>query len=134
MRTITRIDVGSAFRVGAIVYAIFFTVFGLLSVLFQALLFAPFLNTITTNTTINSNPVDLSLFAGVSLVSLLCFYFVGIAMAAIFGGISTALLAFAYNLAARWVGGIKLRLDTDGNDLLDEIGRDMDIKRKRGEL
>lgn len=134
MRTITRIDVGSAFRVGAIVYTIFFTVFGLLSVLLQFLIFAPLMSSITNNTTINSNPVDLSLFASVSLISLLCFYFVGIAMAAIFGGISTALLAWAYNLAARWVGGIKLRLDTDGSDLLDEIGRDMDIKRKRGDL
>ena len=134
MRTITRIDVGSAFRVGAITYAIFFTIFGLLSLAMQVLFFAPFMNSITTNATVNSNPIDLSLFAGVSLISLLCFYFVGIAMAAIFGGISTALLAWAYNLAARWVGGLKIRLDTDGNDLLDELGRDIDLKRKRGEL
>ncbi|MBK9748375.1 MAG: DUF3566 domain-containing protein [Chloroflexi bacterium] len=134
MRTITRIDVGSAFRVGAIAYAIFFTIFGLLSLAMQVLFFAPFMNSITTNATVNSNPIDLSLFAGVSPISLLCFYFVGIAMAAIFGDISTALLAWAYNLAARWVGGLKIRLDTDGNDLLDELGRDIDMKRKRGEL
>ncbi|MBN8637064.1 MAG: DUF3566 domain-containing protein [Anaerolineae bacterium] len=134
MRTITRIDVGSAFRVGAIAYAIFFTIFGLLSLAMQVLFFAPFMNSITTNATVNSNPIDLSLFAGVSLISLLCFYFVGIAMAAIFGGISTALLAWAYNLAARWVGGLKIRLDTDSSDLIDELGRDIDMKRKRGEL
>ncbi len=134
MRTITRVDVGSAFRVGAITYAIFFTIFGLLSALMQVVFLAPFMNSITTNTTVNSNPIDLSLFAGVSIMSMLCFYFVGIALAAMFGGISTAVLAWGYNLAARWVGGLKIRLDTDGNDLLDELGRDMDMKRKRGEL
>lgn len=133
MRTLTKIDVGSAFRVGAIVYAIFFTIFGLLMLAIQFVFFIPLMNSFN-----RANPygggVDLSLFAGTSLLSFLCFYVVGIAGAAIGGGISTAVLAWAYNLAVRWVGGIKFQLDTDSSDLIDEIGRDLDERRKRGDF
>ncbi len=131
MRIISKIDVGSAFRVGAIVYAIFFTIFGLISILLQILILAPLMNSVTRSAF--SGSTNASLLAGGGL-ALVCGYVIGIAVAAIAGGISSAILAWAYNLAARWVGGVKIRLDSDGADLLDDIGRDVDMKRKRGEL
>lgn len=129
MRTITRIDAGSAFRVGAVLYTILFAIFGLISLVFQALLLAPLMNSAEVR-----GSADLSFFAGFSLLSLACVYLVGLASAAIFGGISGAIFAWAYNLSARWVGGLKVRFDSDSGDLIDEIGREMDLKRKRGEL
>jgi len=132
LRIISKIDVGSAFRVGAIVYAIFFTIFGLISILLQILILAPLMNSVTRSTF--GGTAQYSLLTGGGLLAVACGYIIGIAVAAIAGGISSAILAWAYNLAARWVGGVKIRLDSDGADLLDDIGRDVDMKRKRGEL
>jgi hypothetical protein len=67
------------------------------------------------------------------VLGLLCFYGVGIVAGAVFGGIQFAIGAFCYNLAANWVGGLKIELETGATELLDDIERDLG-KRKRDEL
>jgi len=132
--TLKRVDIGSAFRVGVILYGLIFLVFGLVFVLFQGLL----LNLITRSTTFNlpntpNGSGSTTAFLGAGILGLLCFYGIGIVVAAIFGGIQCAILAFFYNLTARWVGGIKVELETSDTGLLDDIERDMG-KRKRDDL
>lgn len=125
--TLKRIDVGSAFRVGIVLYGLIFAVFGLFFVAFQGL----FLTAITRSASYDVGS-DISAFMGAGILSLLCFYGVGVVVAAIFGGIQAALLAWLYNLTANWIGGLKVELETD-SALLDAIERDTE-KRKRDEL
>ena len=121
--TLKRIDIGSAFRVGVILYGLMFAVFGLIFVLFQGL----FLNLVSRSVTFNTPnaPGSSTAFLGVGVLGLLCFYGVGIIAVAIFGGIQVAIAAFFYNLTANWVGGIKVELQTDDSGLLDDIERDV---------
>jgi hypothetical protein len=125
--TLKRIDVQSAFRVGIVLYGLIFAVFGLLFVAFQGL----FLSAITRSASFDQGS-DVSAFFGAGILSLLCFYVIGVVVAAIFGGIQAALLAWLYNLTSNWVGGIKVELETD-SAVLDEITRDEE-QRKRDEL
>lgn len=126
--TLKRIDVGSAFRVGAILYGLLFLVFGLLFVLFQSLLLNSLTSLMRTSNFDAPNAPNASALLGVSVLSLLCFYGVGIVAAAIFGGIQMAILAVFYNLTARWVGGVKIELETDDGGLLNDIERDIGSK------
>ena len=131
MKTISRVDIGSAFRIGAVVSAILFAIFGLLWLGLQALIFAPLLS--ISSTEFGGTSSSFSFFASAGILSFLCFYLVGIAAAAISGGIYGAALAWAYNLAARWGGGLKVQFEADGSDLLYDLEQDME-KRKRGEI
>jgi hypothetical protein len=131
--TIKRIDVGSAFRVGLILYALLFAIFGLLFVAFQGLLLSGLESLMRASIEDGSSlPVDAPIVT-FGLLSLLCFYGVGVVIAAIFGGIQFAVGAFCYNITSGWVGGIKVELETEETDLLDDIERDT-YKRKRDEL
>ena len=107
-----RIDIGSAFRVGAVISALAFAVFGLLFILLQGLL----LSSLTVAFQADGRDFS-SAFAGAGVLGLLCFYGVGIVFAAIFGGIQFAIIAFCYNLTANWVGGIRLELARDEEPL-----------------
>lgn len=137
--TLKKIDVGSAFRVGFVVYALLFAVFGLLFVALQGLLLSGMAglarNSVSGGTGMSGG--DLSVFFGAGVLGLLCFYGVGIVAAAVGGGIQFALGAFCYNLAARWIGGVQIELErtatTSERDLLDDIERDAG-KPKRDEL
>ena len=122
--TLKRIDIGSAFRVGVILYGLLFAIFGLIFVLFQSLFFSAISNMIRSSNFDAPNAPNASVFVGAGLLGLLCFYGVGIVAAAIFGGIQVAVMAFCYNLTARWVGGLKVELETDDDNLLDDIERD----------
>lgn len=127
--TLKRIDVGSAFRIGMIVSGLLFAIFGLVFVALQGL----FLNALTRTLTLDipNAPGSTTLFLGTSILSLLCFYGVGVVVAAVLGGIQFAIGAFCYNRAANWVGGLKLELETGETGFLDDIERDLG-KRKRG--
>lgn len=129
--TLKRIDVRSAFRVGMIVSGLLFAVFGLLVVALQGV----FLNAITRSGSfdIPNAPNSTTIILGTGVLSLLCFYGVGVVVAAIFGGIQFAVGAFCYNRAANWVGGLKLELEAGDSAFLDDIERDLG-KRKRGAL
>ena len=133
--TLKRIDIGSAFRVGIVLYALMFAIFGLFFVALQGL-FLSALSGITNSSsfTVNGNTTQFNAgaFMGAGILSLLCFYVFGVVVAAIFGGIQCAILAWLYNLTSNWIGGIKVELETD-SALLDAIERDTE-KRKRDEL
>lgn len=104
--TLKRIDTGSAFRVGMVFSALSFAVFGLLFVLMQGVLISA----------VARYADDANTFAGVmggSLLGLLCFYGIGVVVAAVFGGIQFAIGAFIYNVVANWVGGIKIELERE---------------------
>jgi len=123
--TLKRINVGSAFRVGAILYGLLFAVFGLIFVLLNSLFFSALTNLARTNNFNTPNTPNANAFLGAGIVGLLCFYGVGIVAGAILGGIQLAILAFFYNLTANWVGGIKIELETDDSGLLNDIERDV---------
>ncbi len=129
--TLKRIDVGSAFRVGMIVYGLVFAIFGLVFVALQGL----FLNAIARSGSFDvpNLPNGTTIILGTGVLSLLCFYGVGVVVAAIFGGIQFAVGAFCYNRAANWVGGLKLELETGDTAFLDDIEGDVG-KRKRDAL
>ncbi len=128
--TLKRIDVGSAFRVGIVLYGLLFAIFGLLLVAFQSFLINLFARSVTLD--MPNMPNNATFFLGTGILSLLCFYGVGVVAAAFVGGIQFAVGAWCYNRAADWVGGIKFQLETEDTGLLDDIERDLG-KRKRGE-
>ncbi|MBZ0284391.1 MAG: DUF3566 domain-containing protein [Anaerolineae bacterium] len=111
MITIKRIDVGSAMRVAALLYALNFTVFGVLILGLQS----AFINSIssaTNNMTVNGQQVDFGAFAFTNLLCCGAFYLFGVVASAIAGGIFGAVTAFLYNLIANWVGGLRVELET----------------------
>jgi hypothetical protein len=125
LTTLKRIDIGSAFRVGVIFYGLIFAIFGLFFVVFQSLLLSGiqrFADVSVNGSRVPANQLPLAAFG---LLGALCFYGAGIVAAAIFGGIQFAVAALCYNLTARWIGGIKVELETDDGGLLDEIERDV---------
>ncbi len=131
--TLKRIEIGSAFRVGFILYGLMFAVFGLFLVLIQAALInslSGVINNAVTN--IPTPPANQTIFVNLGVLGALCFYGVGIVFAAIVGGIQGAMIAIFYNLTAHWVGGVKIELQTEDTDLLDSIERDS-YKPKRDE-
>ncbi len=125
--TLKHIDVGAAFRVGAVLYGLLFAVFGLIFVLFESLFINMLTNLANTNVYSYGNVPFYSSanLLGLGVIGALCFYGVGIVAAAIGGGIMLAIVAIFYNLTARWVGGLRLELQADDSRLLDDIERDL---------
>jgi hypothetical protein len=106
MITIRRVGIGSAFKVSAVLTALFWAIFGLLFLLFPTLL----VGQLTTGSTSGfSSSQD---FADVAGGSLILVYFCGIAIYAVIGGLIGALYAFLYNLVAGWVGGLEVELSS----------------------
>jgi hypothetical protein len=125
-----RIDVTSAFRVGIVLNALISAIAGLFVFGLPGLLFGSMLPMFEGM----DSSFDMRMFSGMSLLSFGCFYVISVAFGAIFGGISYAVVAWLYNLAAKWVGGVRIELGTDGVDLLDDIERDLYGKGKRGSV
>ncbi len=109
MRTITRIDPTSAMKVGALLSAVGFTVFGLLLFGFEALIFSAISN--SSSSGISTSGVSMSSLMAAGLAGFCISYGLGALAAAIGGGIGGLVLAFAYNLTANWVGGLRIELD-----------------------
>ena len=109
MAVLQRVGVGSAFKIGAVVYALMFAVFGLIGLFCNLALIAPVMSTAFM---VNGDVVSSrDLFGSMGVLTLggLCVaYLVGIVAAAMGGGVSLALLALFYNWAVRWVGGLEL--------------------------
>lgn len=127
MVTIKRIDVVSAMRVGALVSALIFTVFGLLIIGLQALLFSA----VSSSVSVQSSRGQLSggNFAALGLAGFCIFYLVGVVFSAISGGIYGAVGAFIYNLVSNWVGGIRVETDSANVDLLEKRKRDVVVEQ-----
>ncbi|MBL8161425.1 MAG: DUF3566 domain-containing protein [Anaerolineae bacterium] len=112
MVTIRKIDAVSAMKVGALLYALNFTVFGLLWLLFQNLLFSSLASISTSSFSGSSSSFNTSGLMFANFACCMGFYVGGVIAAAIGGAITGAVTAFFYNLVANWVGGLRVVLDT----------------------
>lgn len=118
MFTIRRVGIASAFRVGLVGGAVMAAISGLLLILLQGLLLSfvsqiinlAALDSASSSVNMTSSSDFSSVFTVFSLATACIFYVVGIVLSAVFGGISAALTAFVYNLAARWIGGLEIEL------------------------
>lgn len=108
MRTVRRIGIGSAFKVGAVLSALLVALFGIPFLILPGLLGASLLGTVLSEQGQGAGEAAGALGAG--LVGSLVFYIVAIISSAIFGGIGYAIQALIYNLVAGWVGGIEVEL------------------------
>lgn len=100
MHRIRRIGVGSAFKVGAVLSALLFAVFGIFFLVLPGLFGA----------TIFGASFGRQGGAGVLLISLIG-YVLGTVFYGLIGGVFMALYAWLYNLVAGWVGGLRIELD-----------------------
>lgn len=106
MVTIKRIRVGSAFKIGAIFSVLTWAVFGVIFVLLPSSMFSLY-SVNNFNATAPSNSLSTA-----GLASCGIFYFVGLALYGVVGGIGAAVGAFLYNLVANWVGGLEVELES----------------------
>lgn len=107
MVTIKRVGVASAFKVGALTFALLWIVFGILGILLLLPLTAGISN-LPAPTSEFSRAGDLR---QLTFISGLTTYLCGIPTYAVIGGVIGALYAIFYNLVAAWVGGIEVVLE-----------------------
>jgi len=103
MHAIHRITIGSAFRVGVVLSALLFIIFGFFFLLLPGLFGASLLGALMGD---QGGMGAFGMGAGTSIV----LYVVGIVVYAILGGIGFAIEAFFYNIVAGIVGGIEIEL------------------------
>ena len=113
MIVIKKINISSAFRVGAIVSAIISAVFGLLFVGLQGFIISTFMSfaTFDAGTASGFDTTGMDLFGTLSLAFLCVFYIINVILSAVFGGIMSAVAALAYNLSANWIGGLEVQME-----------------------
>jgi len=105
MAVVKRIGPGSAFKVGAVVYAFI----GLV----VAALMVPFMMFMSTygpqhgDMGAQANGLSRTLGAGFGLASFIFFPI----LYGVIGGIGGALMALIYNLAAGWIGGLEVEVE-----------------------
>ncbi len=108
MIILRRVRVGSAFKVGALITGLQYLIFGLLFLLFNSAILNSMMSAMSASSRSSAN---LGGASAVGFGALLLIYGCGIPFAAFFGGVSWAITAFFYNLAAGWVGGVEIQLD-----------------------
>lgn len=122
MVTIKRITLSSAFRVGAMIGLITAVIIGLLLVGMQALFFSAFANLASLSSTAydpNFNASGLTsadmmtAFSVMGLVGSCVFYISYVVFSTIAGGLGGVIWGLAYNLSARWVGGLEIELEPE---------------------
>lgn len=109
MVTIKRVDIASAMKIGALLNALGFTVFGIFFLAMQSFLLSSISTSISSST--SGGSFNSSSLAAAGLVGCLITYVLGIVFSAIAGGIIGAVYAFFYNLIANWAGGLRIELD-----------------------
>jgi hypothetical protein len=109
--TIRKFDVGSAFRIGALVSAVLALIFVLPVLLCQFSLFSSLSTIDISGRGTTGSPFENSALQGLGIAGALFFGVCGIAVYAVIGGIGAAISAFAYNLIARQFGGLQLEID-----------------------
>lgn len=109
MTILQRVGVGSAFKVGVVVYGLLFAVFGLLGLFCNLALIAPIMSTavMMNGDVVRARDMFGSLGA-MGLAGLCLAYAIGVVASALGGGLSFAMMALFYNWAVRWVGGLEL--------------------------
>jgi hypothetical protein len=114
MTTVERIDVGSAAKVLALVYALIWAILGLVFLLLQSALLSLLVGAVEiagqTSYTGGRGASGGAVFGAFSFVSLLCGYLIGIVAAGVGGAVTGALVALCYNLTARLAGGLEVRI------------------------
>jgi len=126
MITVKRIDALSAMRVGALVYAILFTIVAVLVALFQSLILSGLSSLANSSSfTVNGAPANFNggSLAAAGLATCGCGYLIGIIGAVIAGGIFGLLVAFSYNLVANWFGGLRVKIEAD--EQLEKLKREL---------
>ncbi len=111
MIAIKRIDIASAFRVGALVSGLLALVMLAIFALFQATIIS---SLVSFSTSMGGQPMpsSASSFLNAASVASLCvFYGCGVIIQTIIGGIVAALAAFFYNIVAKQFGGLQVELD-----------------------
>ena len=96
-RVLKRIDVGSAFKIGAVTYGLLWAILGLP----YSLALGSFMSTMARAT---------GQSGGVMAGGVIGMYIFGLIFAAIGGGIGAAVGAFAYNLVSGWMGGLEIEV------------------------
>ncbi len=96
MRTLLRIGVGSAFRLGFALSALIFIVVGLFVILLPALLGAGLINNL--------------MGMRFGILGAILVYAFGIVIYGVIGGVALAFNAWVYNIAASWMGGLEIDL------------------------
>jgi hypothetical protein len=116
MLTIKRVGLNSAFKIGAMVGLLTAAVLGLFFVGLQGLAVSAILGlgSLSSGSGFNSlNSSGTDVMAAFGVAGLCFFYVIYVVASAIGGGIGGVLWAFAYNLAARWVGGLELEIERE---------------------
>ncbi len=118
MLTIKRIGLNSAFKIGAMVGLITAAVFGLFFVGLQGLFVSAILGLESLYSGSGSGFDSFStggtdMIAAFGLAGLCFFYIIYVVASGIGGGIGGIITALAYNLAARWVGGLELEIEQE---------------------
>lgn len=140
MLRITRIGVGSAFRVGAVLSAISSVVLGLLLVLLQlgvlGLLVSGYSQSSVGSYSGGGSMSGLGAFSALTGGTVVCVYLVGIVVSALMGGCIGAALALFYNWTVKLIGGIEVEVSglgaaplSERDALAEEIQRDLSYHR-----
>lgn len=114
MISIRKFDVGSAFRVGALISAVLALLFVLPALLCQFSLFSSINAQVSTSRDLGMGmtmPFDNSLLQGLGIAGALLASVCGIVLYAVIGGITAAIMALAYNVIARQFGGLQIEID-----------------------
>ena len=117
MVTLKRVGINSAFKIGAMIGLITSLISGTLLVGMQALFVSAFTNLIAASVNVDNttyiSPSELNMMTSFGIAGLCVFFLVYIVFSTIAGGIGGVIWALAYNLGARWVGGLELELETE---------------------
>lgn len=107
MVVVRRVGVLSAFKVGVLVNAVLYLVFGVLFVV-------PFV--LLGGLSLLDGRGSSQAFAAVSLAGGCFMYAALVVFGAFAGGVMTAIMAAIYNLISGWVGGLEIELAGGGGD------------------
>jgi hypothetical protein len=109
MVTVKKIDIGSAFRVGALLTGIFSLILFIPFTLCQLSLLPALLSDV--NISGRGGGADSAFFSGISGLGAIGGLLCGVVIYTVIGGIFAAAYALVYNLVARQFGGLQVQLD-----------------------
>jgi Transmembrane domain of unknown function (DUF3566) len=114
MVTIKRIDIGSAFRIGALVTALISLIGFILFGLFQTLILTAMSSSLSGSA--RDSFGEGAVLLGGGIIGTLIFSVCGVVLYAVLGGIFTALYAWFYNIVAKQFGGLQVELSGMSTD------------------